>query len=213
MAVILVYRRQAFGFQSLWRCIVFSLILALVGYAGAKILYILENLKDTLHEGISLGGVSFFGSLWFIPVIMPIFGKLFGFSKKHTLDICAPCVAAMIGFMRIGCTMNGCCGAAPIHWGDTTVILPIQLLEVIADFLLMAYLLRGKPKYTGNGNGYPAMAAGYSTIRFFHEFLRDTPKVGGLFSRGHCWAIITFIIAFSYLVAYDSYATPKQKTK
>ena len=81
---MLVYtwtRRERFGLGR-WQCVLFAALLTACGIAGAKLLYILENFQDVLNNRISGGGVSFFGSVYLVPLLMPLIGRLFGLAEK-----------------------------------------------------------------------------------------------------------------------------------
>ena len=101
MGYLLVRHRDRYSL-SVPKALLFTLLLALCGLTGAKLLCFLEN-------GFVWGGVSFFGSVFLIPPLMGLLGLLFGLRPGQSLDACAPCVAVMIAFMRFGCFLNGCC--------------------------------------------------------------------------------------------------------
>lgn len=176
------------------RSILFTCFLTIVGLSGAKILYILENLQRTLEDGISLSGVSFFGSVFLIPVLMPLIGRLFRLDRGTTMDICGPCVAIMIGCMRFGCFLQGCCGGWEAQLGSVSFIWPTQALESIWDFALLIWLTQkeGDEKY--KDKLYPFFMIGYSAARFMLEFLRNTPKDWLYFSHGQWFAVAAVLI-------------------
>ena len=119
---------------------------------------------------------------------------------KNRLDIgemtrcLLPVLPLIHGFGRIGCFCAGCCyGVESDHFGiaftDSEVapngvpLLPVQLVEAAAEFILFFVLLYMKRK-PGNG---PKMAVvwlvSYGTVRFILEFFRgDSYRgfVGGL---------------------------------
>lgn len=127
-------RRERFGLNRL-QCVLFALILTVCGIAGAKLLYILENIQDYINNTISGGGVSFFGSVYLIPLLMPLIGRLFGLKPSQTNDLCGPCVAVMIAAIRVGCLFNGCCGGRVVYVGDYYFAWPTQIMESVRNLL------------------------------------------------------------------------------
>jgi len=209
MLICLLYRRNDHKLTKP-KCVIFTLILTGSGIVGAKLLYILENFETILRDGLSLGGVSFFGSVYLILVLMPLIGRFFGLQSAQTLDVCAPCVAIMIACIRIGCFLSGCCGADAIIVNGREVIPPVQLLEVAWDAYLAWLLLKSERFSARDGMGYPIFMVGYSGFRFFHEFLRNTPKVVGFLSIGHWYAIITVMIGLAW---YSAQSAMKEKKR
>ena len=198
MGVCLCKRRHLFR-VSVVQSIVFTVLLTVTGVAGAKLLFILENIKETLESGISLGGVSFFGSVFLIPILMPLVGKLFGLTGKQTMDICGPCVAIMIGCLRVGCYLQGCCGGWEACLGDMCFVWPTQAIDSIADFAILIWLLQTESEGRGEGKLYPMFMVSYSAMRFFLEFLRDTPKDWLMMSHGQWFSLVAILIGFVWL--------------
>lgn len=189
MLVCLLQRKGRFRL-SIVQCVLFTCLLTVVGFSGAKLLYILENIRDTIENGISLGGVSFFGSVFLIPILMPLVGKAFRLDRRETMDICGPCVAIMIGCMRFGCFMQGCCGGWLAHIGEMYFFWPTQPVESICDFLILLWLIRKEEDPRYHGKLYPQFMVLYGCIRFVIEFFRDTPKVWLYLSHGQWFSLI-----------------------
>lgn len=196
MLICLWQRRMRFFLRRL-QCVQFILILTVIGILGAKALFILENLEDTAENGISLAGVSFYGSVYLLPLLMPLMGKLFQLRSDQTMDICGPCVAVMIGCMRIGCFLSGCCGGSEVYLGDICFQWPTQAFESIGDFAILLLLLHWEERGKYRQLLYPIFMLLYSALRFLIEFLRDTPKEWLQLSHGHwfalaaiCWSAI-----------------------
>lgn len=181
--------------------ILFTVLLTVVGFAGAKLLFILENLRTTLEEGISLGGVSFFGSVFLIPLLMPLVGYLFRLRPKNTMDLCGPCVAIMIGCMRFGCFLQGCCGGWEVCIGELCFRWPTQAIESIGDFTILLLLARWQKEGNRKGQLYPMFMLLYSSMRFCIEFLRDTSKDWLYLSHGQWFALGSITIATVWLFA------------
>ena len=87
MLMYALYIRKEYSL-AVWRCVLFAFVLTVVGVLGAKLLYVLENIRHTLENGISFGGVSFFGSVFLIPLLMPLTGKMFRLKPGAVMDLC-----------------------------------------------------------------------------------------------------------------------------
>lgn len=179
------YKRKKVFSLNLWQSAMFTALLTLTGVAGAMILYLLES--------GSFGGVSFYGSVFLIPMLMPLFGLLFKLKPGYTMDICGPCVAIMIGCMRVNCFLSGCCGGWEICLGEFCFAWPTQTIDSIADFAIMAVLLRIEDKSPRSGKLYPMFMILYSAMRFCLEFFRDTPKDWLHLSLGQWYAIVAIV--------------------
>lgn len=196
MLALTLLRRKKYGF-SVVGSVIFTVLTLAIGLAGAKLLYILENLKDTLEKGIGLSGFSFFGSVFFIPLMMAALGFLFRLKPRDSLDAVAPCVAVMIGFIRVGCFFNGCCGGwrTPFgfHW-------PTQAVESVCDFMLLFLLLQMEKKERFKGWLYPTLIAAYSSYRFAIQFFRADPATAFGLTNGHFFAIGGMIVGGIWLL-------------
>lgn len=181
MFFCLFSRRKRFSLN-LWQSIVFTVLLTLVGVAGAMLLYYLESGE--------FGGVSFYGSVFLIPLLMPLIGLMFRLKGGQTMDICGPCVAIMIGCMRFNCVLNGCCGGLQVCMGNLCFSWPTQALDSIGDFAILLWLLQLERDERANGTLYPKFMLAYSMMRFLLEFLRDTPKDWFFLSHGQWFAMI-----------------------
>ena len=173
----------------------FTLLLTAVGVAGAMLLYFLES--------GSFGGVSFYGSVFLIPLLMPLVGMIFRLKPGQTMDICGPCVAIMIGCMRVNCVLSGCCGGWKVCLGSFCFSWPTQAMDSIADFAIMLWLLELERQNRGKGTLYPRFMLGYSVMRFLLEFLRETPKDWLYLSHGQ-WFALAAIVAGAVWMAVEN---------
>lgn len=118
------------------------------------------------------------------------------------LDLIAPSVILGQGIGRIGSLINGDAFGRPVaevawwpqRWGiiyhpltpagelfGQTRVIPAEGLEMVADFLILAFLLWYKPKREVAGRTVLTYAILYSIARFFLEFLRgDSLMLGGV---------------------------------
>lgn len=190
MAALMVKRKAQYDLN-VYQAVLFSGCIMFSGVLGCKILYILEN----WNEPFSLGGFSFFGAVFLVPILMVLLGALFKLKPSQSINASAPCVCAMIGTIRVGCFLNGCCGGWALSNG---VRLPTQAIESIGDFIILFWLLdleeRGKQKL------YPRFMLAYGILRFMVEFLRDTPKDWLGLSHGQ-WFAIAAITAAAIAIA------------
>lgn len=193
--LLCTYRRRELFSLSLAQCICFTLLLTFAGVAGAMLLYFIEC--------GSFGGVSFYGSVFLIPLIMSLFGFLFRLKPRQTMDICGPCVAIMIGCLRINCFISGCCGGWAVCLGDICFCWPTQMIDSIFDFLIMAWLLQTEERKSCSGKLYPMFMVSYSTMRFLLEFLRNTPKDLLYLSRGQWFAMLAIIVSAVWMLALN----------
>lgn len=198
MGVCTYLRRSKYALTGI-QTVLFTLLLTTVGFAGAKLLYILENIKDTIESGISLSGVSFFGSVFLIPLLMPLIGRAFRLRPGQTMDLCGPCVAIMIGSMRLGCYLSGCCGGWEMCIGNISFRWPTQMLESIGDFCIMGVLLALEEHNARKNQLYPLFMLTYSVMRFLIEFLRETPKNWIGLSHGQWFSIAASALAVAWL--------------
>lgn len=195
--LVLTLKRRDRYHLSVIGSILFTVLTVVLGLTGAKLLYIFENWKSTLRDGITLSGVSFFGSVYLIPLLMAPLGLLFRLKPKKSLDAVAPAIAVMIGCIRVGCFFNGCCGGWTTRSGFTW---PTQAMESICDFMLLFFLLQMEKKEKYEGWLYPVLMTAYSVYRFLIEFLRDTPRGAIGLSNGHFFAIAGMLIGGAWLL-------------
>lgn len=192
MTVLLVRRRNLFRFR-VWQSILFSILLLLCGITGAKLLYILEN------PGTGASGMSFYGSVFLILLVMPVVGKFFSLDWGESLDACAPCVASILGFTRFGCYLSGCCGGTLATIGSFSFRWPTQGIESIADFLLVFYLMDRENSEKTPGKLYAILLTGYASLRFVIEFMRATDKDWFGLSHGQWFSIVAMLIGIVWL--------------
>lgn len=193
MVILTVLRRRQYHLSAI-AAVVFPLFLLVSGVCGAKLLYFIESGMESFE------GMSFFGAVYLVMLLMPIVGFLFRLKPVQTLDACAPCVASIIGFMRFGCFCAGCCGGMICTIGVNTFRWPTQLMEGFGDMLILAVLLYYEQQGLKNGLLYPFFLITYGIMRFFIEFLRDTPKTLLHLSEGQYLAILGVLIGIVWTV-------------
>ncbi len=199
IAVLTILRRKRYRL-SIPACLIFTVYMPVLGLLGAKVLYTLENLEMVKLVGITVGGLSFFGSVWLILLLMPILGLTLKLRPLESLDAAAPGVAVMIGFLRVGCFFNGCCGGRTIRTATGSFTYPTQMIESIGDFIILYLLLEWEQKKGHEGKLYPGFLVLYGVLRFIVEFMRDTPKGPSGLSNGHWYSVASVILGGGYLL-------------
>ncbi len=194
-------RREVYGIGPV-KGFLFATAVLFCGLLGCKILFVIETWPETLENGLTLGGFSFFGAALLVPVLMLLFGLAFRMKINDTLDNCAVCVLAMLGTIRIGCFLNGCCGGRPIALFGRTVTFPTQIIEAIFDIGILVWLvmIELRSEKMTRGTLYPLFLISYGTVRFFIEFLRDTAKDWLGMSHGQWFSIIAVVAGIVWLV-------------
>lgn len=193
MLVLTLLRRKQYDFSVL-SAILFPLLLLLCGISGAKLLFFAESGFS------SFGGMSFFGAVFLVLLLMPLVGLIFRLKPTQSLDACAPCVASIVGFMRFGCFCAGCCGGVICTIGSRSFCWPTQLIEGLGDMLILALLLFIEQKKGRRGDLYPVFLVTYGVMRFAIEFLRDTPKTMLCFSEGQWLALLGVLIGAIWII-------------
>ena len=200
-AIVLLKRRKRYEVKA-WLAIVTDVLLLIFGFAGAKILYILEDIKKTLESGFSLGGVSFFGTVFFLPPLVMLFALLIKKKPLVFLDYCVPAIIQMLIFIRVGCFTSGCCGGVTVYVNGNPAIIPTQLIEVALDLLMLYVILKIDRAEKYEGVRYAWFMLLYGALRFVVEFMRNTPKETMGMSHGQCFAIISVIIGGCVVLFY-----------
>ena len=199
MIIINILRRQKVQFP-VWRAVLYTLLCALFSLVGAKLLYAAENWKQFLDNGITLDGVSFFGSVFFLPLAMYLICRWRKIPYGAFMDYCAPSLMAMLAILRLACWLNGCCGGITYKTGEyTTAVVPTQIIECIGDLTILGVLLLVEWHYSGRGLLYPYILVLYGCLRFVVEFFRDTPKDWLYLSHGQWFSMIS-VAAGGYLL-------------
>jgi len=192
-----VYRARWYTISA-GKAVLITALFVLYGYAGAKLLYMIE----TPSASLSLtGGMSFFGSVYFIPAAMFLTVCVLRVGYGAAMDFITPYVPLILAFLRVGCHFNGCCAGRPITAFGITFIPPVQLMECGLDVLicLLLFSLAWRKKWTGLR--YPIFMVSYSVVRLLMEPMRNTPKELFFLSRGQWLSILSLLIGGGLLLA------------
>ena len=192
-----VYRSRRYPFSA-GKAVVITALFVLYGYAGAKLLYMIETPRASLSL---TGGMSFFGCVFFIPVAMFLTALVLRISYGGAMDFITPYVPLILAFLRVGCYFTGCCGGRPITAFGATFTPPVQLMECGLDVLICVLLFLLERNGRLAGLRYAVFMVGYAVVRLLMEPLRDTPKDLLSLSRGQWLSILSLLIGGGLLLA------------
>ena len=199
MGVINFLRRRRFGVRGGWS-VVITLLVALGGIAGAKMLFFIESIGET-SAPVSVGaGFSFYGTMFGLPLFLLLYAFIFGMRPGRFFDYVTPGIIVGFVFVRSGCFLSGCCSGIEADWGvvfpgETSPRIPTQLFEMGGALLIFAGALIAERYGAPQGALYPFFLGTYGFIRFFVEFWRDTEKIFGGLSEGQWLSIAAFAAA------------------
>lgn len=190
-------RAPKFGIDK--NSIVDLMILMLVfGIAGARSLYILQNLNyyrlnPAEMLNLSRGGLVWYGAFIAGLGVSVIYIKIKKMDFWGSLDLAAPYIALAQALGRVGCFFNGCCYGVAMADGT---LHPAQLYSAAALLLIFAVLRIWQDQSHFKGEIFLGYCMLYSLKRFLVEFVRgDNPR--GLFGLTISQVISCFVLAFS----------------
>lgn len=175
-------------------------VLALAGIAGARAAHVVEywgpeRFSENPWDVFAIwnGGLVFYGGLAAGIVAFLVWCRAVRSPVLTTADALAAVLPLGHAFGRLGCFFHGCCwgrvsdsplavtfpAGSPAYWAHPAFpgaprslpLLPTQLFEaaaLLALFAVLALVFRRFKGWTA-----PLYCAGYGTMRFFIEFLRD----------------------------------------
>lgn len=142
----------------------------------------------------SLGNMSLFGGVFFMPVAYWVGAKLTKQPYGAVCDVFTPCMIFTVMCVRVNCIISGCCTGLRIP--GTQMRFPTRETEVIYYVVTLLLLIPRVKKDERPGSIYPLYMATYGAFRFFNEFFR-TSSSEMLFHLSHLWAAIAFVVGLS----------------
>lgn len=196
---------------------IINLFLAILisGIIGARLLYVILNIKDYASNPVEIimvtrGGLVFYGGAMSALIISVFYIKRAGLKFFDVADLIAPYIALGHSIGRIGCLLNGCCygkpaaGAAGVIFRDGIVRTPTQIYSSL--YLLFLYIvLRVCFKYRRfQGQVFFFYLILYSIGRVFIEHLRgDNPVFAFGLTFSQILSVAVFGIGFlGYLLSW-----------
>lgn len=164
--------------------IIFALLFAIV-FAS------IENLT------LEYVGNSYYGTIFSLTFIPYVYAKMRKLNFLNIINIIAPLHMLMLMFMKIGCSITGCCYGITINGFKV----PIQIIEAIVAFIIFIILVYIGRKYQYEIEIYPILLIVYGTCRFVIEFFRfHWDLLFDLVSKGQLWSIVSIILGIIIII-------------
>lgn len=203
---LLCLHRKVYNFP-LWKAFIMAVICLPLGYGTTSLMFGFE-------KGLSdFSGFSWYGAVFFMPIaILILYWLLEHILNMSTHDyihnLAAP-LALMNGFMKVGCTLFGCCYGHVCSWGlynsiANATVFPIQLVEALWNFAVCGFILWYERKPGKIKNVYPVYMIVYSVGRIFLEMGRSNAEISfkplfGFITGGMLYALTAICIGFIWL--------------
>lgn len=156
----------------------------------------------------SLGNMSLFGGVFFMPVAYWVGAKLTKQLYGAVCDVFTPCMIFTVMCARVNCIVSGCCSGLVIP--GTHFRFPTRELEILYYIVMLILLIPRVKKSKNPGSIYPLYMASYGAFRFIDEFFR-TSSTGMLLHLSHVWAVIAFAAGLSIYIEINTRKHQRKK--
>lgn len=208
--------RNRFSY-SLFESIILLFAILLFEIIGAKMLFLLENIRTFKVEFLRLdGGYSLMGVFIFTPLFLFIFSLIINLDIKDILDYFITGMFIELSFYRIGCIFSGCCGGVEVSLCGYNFAFPTRICEIIFCIVISAISILIKSKNNKKPLFiYSASIFSYGVFRFFIEFLRVRTNLAFVFSIAHFLAIFLIIsgLILLYFCSHKNFSKNKLNKK
>lgn len=179
---------------TIWKRILLALAGVVVGVIGTVIMFYIETGK--------FDGRSFFGAVFFSPLLLIPIGLVMKIKPSETLDLYAPAECAMSVLMKINCYISRCCVGRVLYVTEfgKKIRFPSQICEAAAALLILVFLLVCIIRKKGRGSLYYLYMVVYGTLRFILNLLRETTPFVLNLPAGNFWALIAIIVGGGILL-------------
>lgn len=178
-----------------------AILHTLIGVLSVKIFAFME----TGFALDSLGNMSLFGGVFFMPLVYWAGAKLTKRNLGLVCDLLTPCMIFTVMCARVNCILSGCCFGLPIP-GMSGLRWPTREAELVFYLVLLVLLVRKVWRGQTHGEIYPLYMASYGAFRFVVEFFRYQEYSLGIFHLSHLWAAVSFAIGLSIYVELQTKA-------
>ncbi len=193
MTIPILMQMKWYGLK-LWKSIVISVLLTIIGTVGTYLMYFIET-------GI-VGGISFFGAVFFVPIIFVIVSLIVHIPYTILMDLCAPAECVMLCIMKIQCAVCGCCDGRILFTTaeGVAVRFPSQIVELFNALVIAFILLYLSHKPNKKGSIYWWYMIIYGCSRFVLNLLRETTPVFLGLANGSLWSLLSIAVGIFILL-------------
>lgn len=202
MTIPIAMQAKWYGLR-LWKNFIISVILTITGTVGTYLMFYLETGR--------LGGISFFGAIFFVPIVFVLLSFIIRIPYGILMDLCAPAECVMLCIMKIQCVVCGCCGGRILFTTaeGVAVRFPSQIVELFNALIIAFILLYLSRKPNNKGSIYWWYMIIYGCSRFVLNLLRDTTPIFWGLANGSLWSLLS--IAIGVLLLFIFRKTRKKK--
>ena len=231
MLLITVLRRKAYK-TGLLRAVIYTFITFLSGFCGACIIGLIYDLLAMLKNVVAAVFVDVLGAVVFTSLFLLAAIKIekkilqrhvrkaeaendksfqpWPVSFRDTMDLVIPGAFVVFAFIKVGCSIRGCCFGVEWSWGVTAqfyyskTVFPVQIFESASLFIIAAasHFIQ-KAAFYRRGMSGPFAAFLYGISRFIWEFFRyNPPEMRHFFLGLTIWqwfCILVLIIAGTWI--------------
>lgn len=196
MLALILYTGIHYYEIPVWKLLITAVFLSISGILGTKFLNWIESGR--------WGGTSFFGCLFFAPIIMIPLARYLRVKVGELLDVCTPAGCIMLVILKVNCWVSGCCkGVALQTLSDGSVTrFPSQIIEGINGLIMLFLILHNMSKNRYRGILYPWAMVYYGTTRFLLNLLRDTKPLIWIIPGGNLWGLVSIAIGIATIFFY-----------
>ena len=183
----------------------------LIGIVGCRVGFVVQEWPRYAADPIRVfylreGGMTILGGIIASSVVLGYYFYSRKIAFLNVLDLLAAPTLLGMAVGRFGCIMHGCCYGkiCEVPWSFTYPegVLgalaagprhPTQVYEMIADLILMGFVIWSFSRFKFAGQALYTAICGYGMIRFSNEFLRDDGVPMGPLT-GAQWAALAFTV-------------------
>ena len=197
MLIVMLYLRKYYRL-AYWKIVITAVLLTVSGTIGTMLLFWIES--------GNWGGTSFYGAIFFVPVIMTVVAIILKIPAGAMLDLCAPAECIMLALMKLRCLYWGCCaGRVMFTLQDVPIRFPSQIVELVTIVCVMMALLQFIKKSRYIDQIYAWYLILYGATRFVLNLLRDTKPFVWILPAGNFWSLISITIGILVLCLWKWY--------
>ena len=198
MMVPMFFQAKKYEVQR-WKIIPIAFALTVAGTLGTYIWFFIENL--------SFGGRSFYGAVFFVPLVFLLLPYAIKMPYGQIMDFCAPAECIMLSFMKVQCLVTGCCAGRTLFVNELgeAVLFPSQLVELIAAYAIGMALMILSMQEKHKEKIYPWYLILYGASRFVLNFFRAEWELysGGIPPLGTIWSVVAVAIGICWIIYYN----------